>query len=321
MLTILSPGLIRANGISMSLLQYFADNKNLRLEALTEQKAVQGNRELAECLDSLGELIEIETGDTFITQGDEEKFIFFILAGTCEIVVNGRRVAQRGPKDHVGEMAVIQPIQKRSASCIANEPLLACKLSGEKFEELATKFPIIYRPMAKELASRLLERNRSMPGFREQIRLFIICSVEALDIARTIQNALEHDPFRVVVWTDGVFKVASYPIEALENELDNSDFAIAIAHADDKTLSRETEWPSPRDNVVFELGMFLGRLGRSRAILMEPRDQEVKLPSDMTGITTIPYSFSDEKTDIDAAMAPACNKLRNHLKSLGPYNG
>jgi predicted nucleotide-binding protein len=54
---------------------------------------------------------------------------------------------------------------------------------------------------------------------------------------------------------------------------------------------------------------------------MEPRDKEVKLPSDMTGITTIPYSFPDENHDVQAAMAPACNKLRNHINALGPYNG
>ena len=160
-----------------------------------------------------------------------------------------------------------------------------------------------------------------MPGFRNKIRVFIICSVESLKIARSIQNALEHDPFNVIIWTDGVFKVATYPVEALEVELDNADFAIAIAHADDKTLSRDTEWPSPRDNVVFELGLFLGRLGRSRAVLMEPRDGEVKLPSDLAGITTIPYSFPDDQTDIAGAMGPACNKLRDHINALGAYNG
>ncbi|MGV3553974.1 MAG: TIR domain-containing protein [Croceibacterium sp.] len=305
----------------MTLIEYFQENDQLRLEAIREQKIVAGNASMAEALDGAGELVSYEAGQPFITQGDDTKELFFILAGSCEIVVNGRTIAKRGPRDHVGEMAVIQPGQKRSASCITAEPMVALKVSGPQFDSVAEQHPIIYRPLARELAGRLLERNNSLPGHREKVRLFIICSVEALDVARQLQNAFEHDPINVVIWTDGVFKVASYPIEALESELYNSDFAVAIAHYDDRTLSRDTEWPSPRDNVIFELGMFLGRLGRSRAILMEPRELKVKLPSDLAGITTIPYSFPDDGQDITSSMAPACNKLRDHINDLGPFNG
>ncbi|MDN3645081.1 nucleotide-binding protein [Pontixanthobacter aestiaquae] len=305
----------------MSIADYFQQNENLRVETLSEQKLVRGDMELSKRLDQAGELLEIQEGDAFIQQGDNSKSIYFILSGTTEIVVNGRKVATRGPSDHVGEMAVIQPTQLRSATCIAAEQQLVLRVKGEDFNNISEEFPKIYQPLAKEMAKRLLERNNSMPGHRENVRVFIICSVEALDIARTIQNAFEHDPFNVTVWTDGVFKIATYPVEALEAELENSDFALAIAHADDRTLSRDVEWPSPRDNVIFELGLFLGRLGRSRAILMEPRDGEIKLPSDLSGITTIPYSFPDEKNDVASAMAPACNRLRDHIQSLGPYNG
>jgi CRP/FNR family transcriptional regulator, cyclic AMP receptor protein len=54
-----------------------------------------------------------------------------------------------------------------------------------------------------------------------------------------------------------VFRVANYTLESLEAQVDNSDFAIAIAHADDATASRGSTWPSPRDNVIFELGLFM----------------------------------------------------------------
>ena len=135
-----------------------------------------------------------------------------------------------------------------------------------------------------------------------------------------MQNAFEHDPFTTVVWTDGVFKVANYPLQDLEAQIDDSDFAIAIAHADDLTESRGKDWPSPRDNVVFELGLFMGRLGRARAILMEPREEKIKLPSDLTGITTITY-FYEKGVDALALLAPACNRLRDHIIALGPNNG
>jgi predicted nucleotide-binding protein len=53
---------------------------------------------------------------------------------------------------------------------------------------------------------------------------------------------------------------------------------------------------------------------------MEPRDEKVKLPSDMSGITTIPYRY-EANQDAAALMAPACDKLREHFLKLGPYNG
>jgi predicted nucleotide-binding protein len=81
------------------------------------------------------------------------------------------------------------------------------------------------------------------------------------------------------------------------------------------SLVRGTEWPTPRDNVIFELGFFMGRLGRERAILMEPRDKKVKLPSDLAGITTIGYQFGGP--DTAALFAPACHELREHITKLG----
>lgn len=50
---------------------------------------------------------------------------------------------------------------------------------------------------------------------------------------------------------------------------------------------------------------------------MESRGEGVKLPSDMAGITTIPYVY-DPKADTEAKFGPACNALRNHIMSLGP---
>jgi predicted nucleotide-binding protein len=154
---------------------------------------------------------------------------------------------------------------------------------------------------------------------RDKIRVFIISSTESLEVARIIQNAFAHDPFTTVIWTDGVFKITNYTLQSLEDEIDNSDFAIAIAHADDLTESRGKDWPAPRDNVIFELGLFMGRLGKERAILMEPRDEELKLPSDLAGITAIPYRYQ-KGNDAAALMGPACNVLRNHILHLGPNN-
>ena len=141
-----------------------------------------------------------------------------------------------------------------------------------------------------------------------------------MPIARAVQNAFTSDPFAAVVWTDGVFRVTNYPLEILEAQIDDSDFAIAIAHADNSPANRGKAWPRPRDNIIFELGLFMGRLGRSRAILMEPRAEKVRLPIDFAGVTTITYGF-EKGADVATYLAPACNQLREHINTLGPNNG
>jgi predicted nucleotide-binding protein len=170
--------------------------------------------------------------------------------------------------------------------------------------------------IARELARRLEQRNALVTAVGQRIRVFVISSAEALEIARTIQNAFDHDPFAVTVWTDGVFRASHYAIENLERAIDQSDVAIAVAQPDDMTESRGEFRPSPRDNVIFELGFFMGRLGRHRALLVEPRGEEIKLPSDLAGINTITYRY--DPTNLTRALATACNRLREIIRDLGP---
>lgn len=249
--------------------------RELRLEALTAQSIVARDPALAEELTDLVELRELEVGQILIEQNGEDDDIFFIISGSFGIHINGRRIGGRGRGDHVGEMAAVEPTQRRSATVVAEESSLVARLTAKQFSKLAKKYPDMYRQIARSLSRRLLERNKHVGVYREKIRVFIISSAESLPVARLVRNAFEHDPFLTTIWTDGVFRVANYTLQDLEAEVDDSDFAVAIAHADDLTESRGKDWPSPRDNVVFELGLFMGKLGRQRAILMEPREEKV----------------------------------------------
>lgn len=305
----------------MSLIDRFTGDANRRrlLEELGRQDLVDGDADLAEEIANRAELRSLEPGEVLIDQGADDDDIYLILAGLCDVVVNGRPIAVRGPRKNVGEMAAIQPTQPRAATVVAREQTVVARLSEADFAEIAGRHPQIYRTIAAELARRLFDRNALVGAFHEGIHIFIISSVEGLPVARVIQSAFEHDPFDVEIWTDGCFKASNYTIESLEAKIEQSDFAIAIAHADDVATSRDQTWPVPRDNVIFELGLFMGRLGRKRAILMEPREEKVRLPSDLAGITTIPYRF-EAGPKAASLMGPACSKLREHIQELRARN-
>ncbi|MGQ0801272.1 MAG: TIR domain-containing protein [Pseudomarimonas sp.] len=296
--------------------------RRLRVSALLTQKAVGGSLSLAEALADMVEIRAVSSGQTLIEQGGDDNDVFFILAGSFQVVVNTDKVVGvRSVGDHVGEMVAVEPSLRRSASVIALEHSVVARLGEAQLADVGLQFPNIYLYLAKELARRLNNRNAFVSSHRDRIRVFIISSTEALEVAQEVKAAFEHQrEVFVEIWTEGVFKIANYTLDDLTSKVDESDFAIAIAHGDDVTTSREATWPAPRDNVIFELGLFMGRLGRTRAILMEPRDEKVKLPSDLTGITTVIYRAPREGETWAAALGTACLRLRKHILELGPNN-
>lgn len=304
----------------MSLIQRFQGyrGRNLLMDTLREQKIVSGNAELAQGIAEVAELVDIQPGTSIIQQGGEDNDVFLIIAGGFDIIVNGKKVARRFVNDHVGEMAAIQPTQHRASTVLATESSVVCKLSAAQLFDFGNAYPHVWLAIAKELARRLEQRNALVTAFRPKARIFIISSSEAIELARAVENAFDHDDFKIKVWTEGVFRASWYPVESLENELDLSDFAVAIAQPDDLTISRGENQPSPRDNVIFELGLFIGRIGRKRSFFIQPRGQEIKLPSDLIGINALTYKY--EPHDLACSVATVCNRMREIIRELGPNN-
>lgn len=137
--------------------------------------------DLAAQVASIGELIDVSTGTAIIEQGADDNDVYFVLAGSFNIVVNNRVVAGRFPNDHVGEMVAIQPTQRRSASAVAREDAVVLKLPEPQFVELASKYPQMLFYIAKELARGLEQRNAFVTSASERIRVFIISSAEPPD--------------------------------------------------------------------------------------------------------------------------------------------
>lgn len=301
------------------MIERFQGNEGRRrlVAVLTEHRLVANQAEFAERLVAAGELMELPAGAAFINQLDQTSDVFFIIAGKVEVRVNGKFMANRFPGDYVGEMSAIEPSQPRSATVIPVEPTVLLKVSEAEFSAAAQQFPDAWRRIAATLARKLAERNHLVTAQRERVRVFIMSSVEALPIVDLLIKQFAHDPFLAVAWKNGVFRASNYTLDDLEAELDDSDFAIAVAQPDDVVITRDTKWPTVRDNVIFELGLFMGRLGRRRAFLMEPRDADVQLPSDLAGMTTIPYRYEKGK-DAEHYIAPACAKLRELILASGP---
>ena len=118
--------------------------------------------------------------------------------------------------------------------------------------------------------------------------LFLGSSKESMEIATLFKNALS-DCAEISFWPDGVFGLNENYLEVLLKELNKCEFAAFVLAGDDKIECRDESKLSPRDNILFEGGLFMGALGRDNTFLICDQAVNLKLPSDLAGITLAKY--------------------------------
>lgn len=145
--------------------------------------------------------------------------------------------------------------------------------------------------------------------------IFIGSSVEGLEVAEAIQLNLDHT-CQVTIWSQGVFGLSHGTLESLVDNLNRYDFAILVLTPDDLSTSREQVVQAPRDNVLLEMGMFIGAIGRRRTFIVYDRTVALKLPTDLAGITPATYAPHDDG-NLQAAVGPVCTQIKQTIRDLG----
>ena len=140
-------------------------------------------------------------------------------------------------------------------------------------------------------------------------RIFIGSSKEGLNVAEFIKNFFSTD-YECILWNEDVFKENDNFLETLTKSASLFDFGFMVFAADDISVIRHKKFETPRDNVLFEYGLFLGRLGTDRAFIIQ--DIAAKLPSDLLGITISSYKSVEE----DGKIIPDWDVLQDSLVKL-----
>jgi Predicted nucleotide-binding protein containing TIR-like domain len=132
-------------------------------------------------------------------------------------------------------------------------------------------------------------------------------------LTRGLQDIADVDP-----WTT-VFNPGVSTLDRLVELTHEVDFAAFVFARDDWTTKGASSdatpgEASPRDNVVFEAGLFGGALGIRRTFILHA--DGAKLPSDLLGLTAIRYD-----PDTTPAIVRQINqKLRNAIETEGRVN-
>lgn len=144
--------------------------------------------------------------------------------------------------------------------------------------------------------------------------LLVFSSLEGLAVANAVHEQLEPDA-EVTVWNQGLIDPSQSLLDALLSAAESSDCGVFVLSSDDAVRIRGEMSMGPRANVVLELGVFLGKLGRSNCFVLVPGGAaKPVLPSDLSGVVWIPYDTERDDGNMVAAVGPACNKIRRALR-------
>jgi Predicted nucleotide-binding protein containing TIR-like domain len=146
-------------------------------------------------------------------------------------------------------------------------------------------------------------------------RIFLGSSGKQQKLVQALTRGLE-DVANVEPWTTS-FNPGTTTLERLLELAREVDFAAFVFAQDDWTTNSPpasdpsgSGQASPRDNVVFEAGLFGGALGMRRTFILHASGS--KLPSDLLGLTSIRYEATNP-----AEMRVVNQKLRKAIESAG----
>jgi hypothetical protein len=148
--------------------------------------------------------------------------------------------------------------------------------------------------------------DRQIDFERGKPTAFIGSSTEGLEIATELQRQLS-STVKCTVWTQGVFGLGVGTLEALVEATKKNDFAILLLTPDDLADKRGERTVIPRDNIIFELGLFMGAIGKHRTFIVLSRDKGIAVPTDLAGITSATFSTKDR--DLPTALTEVCDQL------------
>jgi hypothetical protein len=137
--------------------------------------------------------------------------------------------------------------------------------------------------------------------------VFIASSTEALPIARAVKQNFDQEA-DVDIWNENIFALNRSNLDNLLNRASYYDFGIAVFTPDDEAVIRKHKVKVTRDNVIFEFGLFLGRLGPNRTFMIV--QEGVQLFSDWDGIGRATFRPRD---NLVAAVGAACDRIRGEM--------
>ena len=126
---------------------------------LANNPAIRGNIGLTNEFLEAGDVVYFRKGEVIIKQGDTDNEVYFLLAGTVDVVFKSQLGSRRTAPNQIGEMAAIKLGQTRSATIVAaTDEVAALRISGASFHRIWEANTEFQNSLQLEMDSRFRER-------------------------------------------------------------------------------------------------------------------------------------------------------------------
>ena len=102
--------------------------------------------------------VAVDAGKQLVTEGAAGHEFFVIMEGTAEVTRNGRKIAELGPGDAFGELALLEKAP-RNATVVAETDMELVVLGQREFAGIVDEVPGFARKMLAGMAKRLRDAD------------------------------------------------------------------------------------------------------------------------------------------------------------------
>lgn len=152
------------------------------------------------------------------------------------------------------------------------------------------------------------------------VKVFLGSAKENLVPLQSIAGLLREEGLSVTLWNELKAPASSFFLDDLIQNITSFDFGLFLFGREDVLTSRGVAHDAPRDNVIFEAGLFMGRLGRSRTFVVTPAagDRPLKVMTDLAGIQLVKYEQPSDPSQLAPVLRSASRELAAQMKKIGP---
>ncbi|SFO75808.1 Predicted nucleotide-binding protein containing TIR-like domain-containing protein [Chitinophaga sp. YR627] len=148
--------------------------------------------------------------------------------------------------------------------------------------------------------------------------IFICSSSEALDVVLPLEELLSEKKFSATIWRNGTFGLGQQYIESIIRASKEHDYAVIILSPDGGKNAGENETYCVKDNVIFEMGLFISAFNKERTFFLVENTPQLKLPGYIAGLNTATYVYKSERDLLKIELKNACNAIE---KAILQQNG
>ena len=261
-------------------------------ERLMEMGVTQHDPQIVKRILELGEQVFFKTKENIVEQEDEGDGFFIILRGKVSVRVNNRPVETLKAGDFFGETCALSSLRRRNATIRALEDANLLVISRQDMRCIFEQFPKVICHVALTLTDRLTSRSNYIRRRNDTPEIFVGSSTKGAKLIDQIEKT-KLSQIAVIHRWEGIFTLTESFLQSLIHAAETVDYALLIFTPDDWSLARRVLGKAPRANVVFELGLFLGALGKTKTFVMAPEGfdkSRLLIPTDLSGIQFLTYN-------------------------------